>query len=458
MVTAQQIKRGLGAACSYAYVRLAMNDYTYCGEALSEDFPHGVVDDLADDFHSALGKYLDGTLSLDEIGDLRKRIVERMMWNSTYADCFQAYEYVLNRIEGRFTPKLVPKKDETAEAKSGASRIQGHPADPETTAEDILACIRDHKQLPVMNYKIHEVLGQLPVRLTKKKFFSMVDAGLSMCLDLDRGSLDGIIEAIRWEGLLNEPQRGEKGYEEAFALLNRCRETDYSKLDAQTYRRLSESLSQICQFLEKAVWCLAAVMNLANDLYLICLTRQHVLMDASEEAHLLKILRKDKELFDSLHTASDKDFEEAEKIFPDLEGKQEAYYEQWDRFIGGAGKAARKRDSSLGEILRQADLLMSDNVFISLDVPETETARVTRELITQLEEELFRDLSDSWEKQPKVVVRACMAKILARIPFFFRSADELKDYVAASLASCEDEVERAASINLIYGILNEEFD
>lgn len=101
---------------------------------------------------------------------------------------------------------------------------------------------------------------------------------------------------------------------------------------------------------------------------------------------------------------------------------------------------------------------MSDNVFISLDVPETETARVTRELITQLEEELFRDLSDSWEKQPKVVVRACMAKILARIPFFFRSADELKDYVAASLASCEDEVERAASINLIYGILNEEFD
>ena len=56
MVTAQQIKRGLGAACSYAYVRLAMNDYTYCGEARSEDFPHGVVDDLADDFHSALGK------------------------------------------------------------------------------------------------------------------------------------------------------------------------------------------------------------------------------------------------------------------------------------------------------------------------------------------------------------------------------------------------------------------
>ncbi len=35
---------------------------------------------------------------------------------TAYTDIFQAYEYVMNRVEGRFMPQLVGKKPENTDA------------------------------------------------------------------------------------------------------------------------------------------------------------------------------------------------------------------------------------------------------------------------------------------------------------------------------------------------------
>ena len=86
--------------------------------------------------------------------------------NTAYTDVFQAYEYVLNRLEGRFEPQLMGNRNV-------------RPDEEEWTAE-IMAYIMDTDEPMVVNERVQSVVGQLPIRLTRNKFFAMVEEGMSV--------------------------------------------------------------------------------------------------------------------------------------------------------------------------------------------------------------------------------------------------------------------------------------
>ena len=68
---------------------------------------------------------------------------------------------------------------------------------------------------------------------------------------------------------------------------------------------------------------------------------------------------------------------------------------------------------------------------------------------------LFEELARSFEGQPKVLVRAIMAKVLSCLPVFFESLDEVREYVKNSLVSCTDEMEKAVTMKLIGDMMEE---
>ena len=73
---------------------------------------------------------------------------------TAYTDIFQAYEYVMNRVEGRFMPQLVGKKPENTDV----------------FMEEILNYLTQDSDPSGFHERFQLVVSQLPVRFTKNKF------------------------------------------------------------------------------------------------------------------------------------------------------------------------------------------------------------------------------------------------------------------------------------------------
>ena len=70
---------------------------------------------------------------------------------------------------------------------------------------------------------------------------------------------------------------------------------------------------------------------------------------------------------------------------------------------------------------------------------------VTAELQTALKNQL--------SALPRVMSRAVMAKVITMFPLFIREYQELEDYVKSSLASCSDEAEKVACLEILDELL-----
>lgn len=103
----RRMKKQISAACHYAYTRLALNYYMYYEVILEGDLLSGRLEGLGKRYHSLLKSFLKGDPQLDELDCLRTDTASAMEANTAYTDVFQAYEYVLNRLEGRFEPQLM---------------------------------------------------------------------------------------------------------------------------------------------------------------------------------------------------------------------------------------------------------------------------------------------------------------------------------------------------------------
>ena len=95
----KRMKRQLSAACHYSYTRLALNYYMYYETSLEESLLDNRLEPLNTAFHGLLRGFLDGTCAEDALWGLRSQVMAEMETATAYTDAFQAYEYVLNRLE-----------------------------------------------------------------------------------------------------------------------------------------------------------------------------------------------------------------------------------------------------------------------------------------------------------------------------------------------------------------------
>lgn len=426
-------KKQISAACHYAYTRLALNYYMYYEVILEGDILRSRLERLSKQYHGLLKDFLEGSMKLEELNGLRDETALAMEANTAYTDVFQVYEYVLNRLEGRFEPQLI-----------GNSNVR--PDEEEWTAE-IMAYIMDTDDPMVVNERIQTVVGQLPIRLTRNKFFAMVEEGMSVYKGGLVSSLDDMLYILRSEATLVRPGDMETGYEDLHSILREFENTDFKAITAEEYRHLTAEMERAGQILLDTTGELMLFVDLINDLYILMLSREWVMMEVSEESLLKEILSAVQSLFE----------EGAVKAIPQeltdrltmLEGKQETYFEQWMRLETEVKSTDHGPDED-GDILRKIELLMSDSSFMSLEsTRDRADQKVDAELLAGKLEGFFGELSTSWEGKPKVLIRAVMSKILSRLPVFFHSLEEVRLYVEGSLRSCSDGKEKEISMGLI---------
>ena len=145
----------------YAYIRLAMNYYTYY-MMMSEDAEilHANQRDMMMQIHQIVERGIKEDVieaDIEALETIRTQIIGSVQDITCYVDRFNIYEHALNRVEYRFRQEELPK---------------GY-SDENLTRELMRFILADEEQMSV-NRKIRQVVGQLPIRFTKNKFYELL--------------------------------------------------------------------------------------------------------------------------------------------------------------------------------------------------------------------------------------------------------------------------------------------
>ncbi len=448
------------AAGRYAYSRFALN-FTMYYESMADYFRLGIQN--FDRFSPAEKEMLDGLrrnnqelialvcgflrgeTTVAKMHDFRYRILQDAEKTAAYIDCFGIYDYVLKRLEGRFD-------DEDEESVTETDR---------EIVNEMMRFVISAEESMERNQRIKMLLAELPMRFTRNKFFSMIRQSLTVYEGADRQTLEQAIKALKREALLTLPQGMEEGHTQLYKNLKKLEEADYKNLDKDGFLKLQEVFGEARDILFNQSTDRMSLMEIVNDLYVMCLAGPDMLMDSREKEELQSLVSLVAERIEKDdYSLTD---EELENHLIPLEGVQEAYYDQWSRFEDAnievfLGKNTPEQDKeTAAKVLR----LLSTSIYAPLEPeeqPEEEGILLSRKAVEVMCQPFCDELEKDWKKKPKCVVRAMMATLLSKLPMFFLSSDELREFLLGCLSSCTDAAEKSTCIEEILRIMEMEDD
>lgn len=431
------LKKQMTAAYQYSYVRLVLNYYTLF-EIIGEKpvIPERIFF-CCQRLNGLLKEHFSGKNAEEELLKLRKDITHEVEVLTSYTDCFQIYEYVLNRMERTF--RVLPETG----------------LDDESFAKRLVDFITDTKETAVMNGRIRQIIGQLPVRLTKQKFYSLVMEGLSVYIGSPRENLQDMMDTLRTESMAKLPMGMEEGHKDLFELLEQFRHADYKTMTGEGYEEAAAKLSLACEGLMDESGLYLMLQDIINDFCVLIFARQEAVIDVKEE-----------ELYSSLtgeilEKFSKEDFTPVNEDFFDrltqLEGRQEACYERYLRAELPEESNQWNQDPDYIKAVN-VDRLLSGSSFVALKKTgeKVETAIVDRSFLEERAGEYFEELEKVLTGASRPVARAIMAKVLSDLPVYFNSIEEIKAYIEGSFQSCLDEAEKETCKELLEELMDDE--
>jgi len=441
-VETRLIKKQMTAAYQYSYVRLVLNYYTLL-ETVAEEAPQTQqMTDYLKRLNSLIGECISGNEANEDLFALRKDMTHEVEVLTSYADCFQIFEYILNRMERKFI--------------SSSNANVGD----EAFLKRLMEFITDTSDSAVMNGRIKQIIGQLPVRLTKQKFYSLLMEGLSVYLGSPRENLRDMMYTLRTESMVSLPEGMDAGHKDIYEILQQFKRMNYRDMTFESYEEASAKLSYASQVLTDESGFYVMLQDVINDLCVLMFAKQDAVIDVSEEEFYRSVIS-------SIQVKLDQeDFTVGEDEFLDqltqLEGRQEAYYE---RYLKVEVLKENEESADDADYIRSmnVDRLLSGSSFAELIIEEgretlsgEESAIVDKSYFDQQTEAYIQELEELFAEAPKPVVRAVMAKVLSDLPVYFNSIDEIQEYVRGSLSSCLDHAEKETCMELLEELMDYE--
>jgi len=437
------LKKQMTAAYQYSYVRLVLNYYTLF-ETIGEApvIPERIIA-YCQQLNGLLKEHCSGKDVEEGLLKLREDITHEVEVLTSYTDCFQIYEYVLNRLERKFM--TLPET--------------GH--DDESFAKRLTGFVTDTRETAVINGRIRQIIGQLPVRLTKQKFFSLVMEGLSVYIGSPLENLNDMMYTLRTESMAKLPSGMEEGHKGLFELLEQFRREDYGNMTAEGYEEASSKLALACEGLMDESGLYIMLQDIINDFCVMVFAKPETVIDVKEEELYCSMAAEILEKF------TNEDYSPANEDFFDrltqLEGRQETYYERYLRTELPEESDERNKDPDYVKAVN-VDKLLSGSSFVELKGRNTEketgkaeeTAVVDRSYLEKTAKEYFEELEEVFSGVSRPVVRAIMAKVLSDLPVFFNSIEEIQAYIEGSLKSCLDETEKETCKELLEELMEDE--
>ncbi len=315
---------------------------------------------------------------------------------------------------------------------------------------------------PVINERIKEVIGQLPIRMTKAKFFEYVSNSFDLYKKADEEALEGFIYMLRSCSMLDKPEGMEEYFVSYKALAEDLSRVDYDHLTAEEFQTISERLENAAEEIRMVIDLYLSIQEVVNDLYIVALVTPNLPEKKSSVISNLKmILSSLNELF----------LEGAVKTIPDeltgrlamTEGHQESLLTEcnvleanYDEVIASGQEVIEQEGKKeLFAIFPVIARLMSSSVFAELNEEEV-SVPVTAESLSKAKDTMIAAYTELFKENKRQVNRAVMAASFSKMPVVFNTAQDLVNYMEQSLLQCRDEIERKAAMNILDSIMAEE--
>lgn len=443
-------KNYANAVYQYSLIHMILNYYTL---KEVEDESNGIsmdatLDQIMDEVHTfvyetMMAEEMQENLEvvISRLHDIRKELTAKMTILTAYTDALSLFEYILNRIEYKITGETYE-----VEETSLAARVFRY-------------LFQDNDKM-VINSKIQLVTSQLPVRMTKNRFFDYLTDTLNIYNGSEKSSLDDFIERLKSTVLLETPEGYGTEYKEIAKLIQTLSETDLKSLDLQSYQAVMEGFSITTNHLTELVSNYLLVMELINDFYTVLLTLTYEDLDTKEENACRKMLA-------GIHDAFVSGGEIPESVndgFLLIEGVQEELGEDIVRFEAMLTDILEIHQDTIEAIMlepmfRSLSLttkLMSNSLFIDLEEEEASGELADADYILAKRDELVGMISEFFQSHTKEMNRAVMASLFSSMPVLFNSQEEIKQYIEYSLGHCNNESELMACAKILDDLMAEE--
>lgn len=431
-----------GTYLEYSFIQLAMNLYTLQERMREYAVTDPYVEEALDAVQKFTGfyvldkKYENREADRQQIHEIRNRITAKMRILTSYTDALQVYEYILNRLEYSY-------------------EIVEDDMDTEAYGRKVFQYLFQENDKMVINSKIQMVVSQLPVRITKNRFYDIINESLNIYTGSECSTVDDFAETIRACSGLYRPEGFETEYPRLFQTLQTLEDLDYRNLPREDWRRYTDQLAETASYIEEIVTDYLLLEEVVNDLYAVMTAGIYVEYDTKEMGYAAKVLECVLDAMANETPISPM----AEDCFFALEGAPEALSEKLMQGEGAlfdiwSGQQDLLRELSLLEEYADLNLiskLLCNSIFIDLK-PDSLAPEVADSIyINQVRDGLVEEFSRSFAAGNKWMNRARMAMVLGNVPVFFNSQQEISDYLNYALEHCNN----ASELKAVVAILDE---
>ncbi len=377
--------------------------------------------------------------AISKIAAFRGDIIRKMKVLTYYTDVFSLYEYVLNRLELNY-----------------ASEIED--IDSEEAANEVLNYIFSDQDNVGINERIKEMLSQLPVRMTKNKFYDLLTDSLSIYEGAEKASVQDFLYMIRSSAGLDKPEGLDAEFVELKELKKEFEQTDYRDLEEDKFNSLSERLGEAIGIITKGTDSYYAIQEVINSLYAVLLNMPYASEKSLKEMYALEdilqaiVANIEEESFESIP-------DELVHLFIKTEGKLEVFSEN---MISGEAVLDTVKESftkdvealmlqPLFECLKLSSSLLSSSLFV--EQKDKVEGMADKAYLLETGNALIAEFQEALESQSKYLNRAMIAATLKELPVFFVNSEEVTNYVRNAIAGCRDIAEKVASVNLMKDLM-----
>lgn len=449
----EYLKQSMILHDGYTRIKLMMEYYMFY-EVVTEDInPYiAMAKEMITSLNETVGQAMSDTLDdtqrkqlVDHILAMRTEVIDRMQVLTGYVDCFVVYEYILNRIQYRFDEKEVLPEDTAF-------------------AQEVMNFIFGSNDNVTINDNLRVVLGQLPMRMTRSHYFDLIKNCISVYKGSEIESLEGFLYMFRTSAMLYKHPAQEQYFTEFAGVLQELMEADYEHMDRTLYELYAEKVRVSASKLNDLSDLYMQIGQIINGVYTLVVTEPYC-VDEEKMTVVDDVIRGINALFlekeidlwqrEDLLTEEDRLNWLAEKL-PAVEGQQEKLYQSvnvaeaaLDELLEGRAEEIEAAGLSDAFIkLHHLSQLNSSSVFAPLESQES-AGIVTAEIAEQETEKLLSELKELFQGRSRMFRRAIMAATVEKLPTFFKSAQEIADYMMNALNQCDDEAEKYASKQLI---------
>lgn len=437
-------KYGKGLTSLYnglAYIKLSMNYYTILNmikdnEIDDEHFLEifqGVNEVI--ELSSIDSSVAERSMLVERIESLRNQIISIMESVTDYVDKFKVYEHVLNRVEHRYDDSVFDEEYYNT-----------------YMTNDIMHYIFSDKDNVSINARISDVVGQLPVRMSKGRFYDHISDAFTLYHGAQKQTIDDFYYSLSTSAMLGRADMDNSFFTDMHDIYVTLDKADYKNLDQAGYTRLKGALDIATEKMADAADIYVLLAQIVNELYTIILSDNNTIGDSNEVNASKDIIRKSKAVFED-----EQDLDEIAVLFEAFEGKQERILEaimsaDFATQYAFGNLKEKLADMSMLDMYKDLDViqkLQSGSDFVDIAPKEYFEEIPADSYADSVAERFIKELDELFASKEVCVRRAVMASVLSMLPVFFNNTEEIQDYINSSLIQCSDEAEKKAVVEVI---------